>query len=223
MTRDHVLTALGLLGILAAVCWPSGPDDPAQRREDALTLVGQYLPCSRGDAHYREVCKDFGGSGTTCGYLPGFLWYRLGCRDNRLVNRSEPQDGLTYHNAQNIACVVNGGKAVGAWRDYHPGQAPPEPGDVLYFQDALFISGASTNPREHVAMCVAFDAASGSLTTYDLGHSPDPEGNLVTRQMNADGSIAFMGSTRKIVGIVDLTLVPMSAPADLTDHTLGVA
>lgn len=217
-----------LLGaILMAYYYPDNPEGPEESvpvlRAQALGLCGLYLPCRRDDAHYKEICKNFGGKGTTCGFLIGWLLYRLGCRDNRIVNRSEPAAGLVYHEAGNMTAVVSGGKAVGAYRNFRTGDAPPEGGDILYFQATDFIAGQSDQPHEHVAVCVDYDMAKGTLTTYDLGHSSQPEGALTVRTMHPNGDIDFLGSTRRIVGIDSLALIPMTAAPDLTDHTIGVA
>lgn len=66
--------------------------------------------------HWNEVgfdnlAKDYGqGFGTTCGFLPHYLLWRFGCRDNSLVNRSAPVEGLTYHIAQNLSLFQPGTK-----------------------------------------------------------------------------------------------------------------
>jgi len=223
MRSEHVLFGLGLLGIaLAAAFYPddpngAGPPSVPLLRAQAMTLCQSYLPCNRGDAHYQEIAKDFGGIGTTCGYLPAWMLWRLGCRNNAIVNRSEPDDGLAYTIAGNMTAVVTGGKVTGAWRLYVPGGPPPQAGDILYFN----AGGA----HEHVAICVSFpEGGVGDLVTFDMGHSMQPEGSLTTRHIAANGDVTFLGgSVRRLVGIDDLALIPMTAPADLTDHTQGVA
>jgi hypothetical protein len=187
----------------------------------ALDLCALYLPCSRGDAHFFEITKDYGGIGTTCGYLPAWMLWRLGCRDPRLVNRSEPSAGLVYTVGRNISAIVNGGTALGAWRLYQAGRAEPAPGDILYFGVVSPTGGIS---REHVAVLKSFPSGgAGSLVTYDLGHSVQPEGSESLRTLAVNGDVQFLGSTRKLVGFVSLFAVPFTAEADLTDHTLANA
>lgn len=206
--------------------WPDDPNGSAplsvpSLRASAIALCQLYLPCTRGDAHYQELCKDFGGIGTTCGYLPAWLWFRLGCRDAGLVNRADAQQGLVYRVGQNIADVVSGGKADGMWRLYVPGGPPPEPGDVLYF-GVVGPGGGIT--KEHVAVCAAFPPGGvGQLVTYDLGHSIQPEGSQSIRTIDASGSVNFLGTSRKLIGIDNLAGLPVTAVPDLTDHTLGAA
>lgn len=217
----------GILGIMAifgaAALWPedpnsSGPPSAPTLRAQALGLCGLYLPCTRGDAHYEEICKDFGGIGTTCGYLPAFIYDRLGCRDPGLVNRADAAAGLVYRIGENIADVVNGGKNDGMWRLYDP-STPPQPGDVLYFGVVDSNGGIS---HEHVAICVSFPSGgNGNLVTYDLGHSIQPEGSMSTRSMTSDGTVQFLGTTKRLIGIDDLSKLPITATADLTDHTLA--
>lgn len=219
----------GILGFMAlfgaAALWPDdsdapGPPSAPTLRAQALGLCALYLPCTRGDAHYQEICKDFGGIGTTCGYLPAFVFDRLGCRDPRLVNRADATAGLVYRVGQNIADLVAGGKTDGMWRLYNVNN-PPQPGDVLYF-GAVNANGGISN--EHVAICVSFPpGGNGNLVTYDLGHSIQPEGSMSTRRMTSNGTVQFLGTTKKLIGIDDLSKLPITASADLTDHTLANA
>ena len=76
-------------------------------RMQALDLLADYIPADPGDGRYEEIAKDYGGKGTTCGYLPPWLFYRMGVRVPRLVNRSEPNASpvLTYSVGMNISRV----------------------------------------------------------------------------------------------------------------------
>jgi hypothetical protein len=242
-----VLGAIGIGGLVAGLLWrsqtqtpvPLPAPEPAPRpipapvpvppglelvRQHALDLCNLYLPCTRGDPHFNEITKDYGFKGTTCGYLPAWMLWRLGSRDNRIVNRAEPSAGLVYTIGGGMSAVVNGGQAVGAWVWNKPGAPPPMPGDILYFQSTAFIEGSDPAPHEHVAVLQSFpDGGHGTLVTYDLGHSVQPEGSLTERLMMANGDILFYSQARRIVGYVSLPLVPFTAPPDLTDHTLLVA
>lgn len=232
--------ALGVAGVLGllAIALPEtlGPVSVPGLRENALALCALYMPtaadgtqigCTRGDAHYNEITQDFGGIGTTCGYLPSWLLFRLGCRDPRIVNRIEPAAGLHAAHPQetigeNISDLVKGGTALGAYHLYRVGGAEPEPADFLYFQSTDFVRGVPGSlPREHVAVCVSFPpGGTGQLVTYDLGHSIQPEGSLTRRSMVA-GVVQFLGGNKTLVGFDNLAMIPLVAPADLTDHTIG--
>lgn len=100
---------------------------PEEASTYAMELLKLYVPFEPGDAKFKEVCKDFGNSGTTCGFLCHWLMWRLGVRDPSVVNRSEPSDGLKYIPGMNIAMIFRGGKAP--WRKMKAGDTP-EPGDV---------------------------------------------------------------------------------------------
>jgi hypothetical protein len=190
-------------------------------RDKAMKLCALYLPCFRGDAHFAEICQDFGGLGTTCGYLPGWILFRLGCRDRNLVNRSAAEQGLVYRAGANLSALVQGGKADGIYHSFSEGQMPDR-GDILYFG---VVSSAGMVSHEHVAICKSFPrGGDGDLVTYDLGHSSQPEGSETTRPMTSDGTVIFIGGqARKLIGFDDITAVPISAPADLSDHTQGIA
>src|SRR5262245_57321438 len=89
-------------------------------RSNALTLLNQVLPYKTGEADYKVVCRDYGGHpGTTCGFLPHWLMWRLGvtsanmssipsanggaARSTTTVNRKET--GFQYKNGENITCI----------------------------------------------------------------------------------------------------------------------
>ncbi|MCC7425323.1 MAG: hypothetical protein IT557_00315 [Alphaproteobacteria bacterium] len=63
---------------------------------------------------FDHIAKDYGqGSGTTCGFLPHWLLWRFGCRDNTLVNRSSPPEGLTYRMGEHLSIFQpNGYKKI---------------------------------------------------------------------------------------------------------------
>ncbi len=86
--------------------------DPNPLRAAAVRLCEAFLPetSKRGEyLHWRQIgfdhiAKDYGqGFGTTCGFLPLWMLWRLGCRDNTLVNRAAPNEGLTYRIGENIS------------------------------------------------------------------------------------------------------------------------
>jgi hypothetical protein len=75
-------------------------------REDIIKLCQMAL---RNKIYWNQVgfdhiAKDYGqGSGTTCGFLPHWLLWRLGCNDPGLVNRSSPGQGLRWRTGDNLA------------------------------------------------------------------------------------------------------------------------
>jgi hypothetical protein len=189
------------------------PTDPENVREAALNLLTAYLPCRTGDARFAEIAKDYGGMGTTCGYLTGWLLWRLGCVDPQIVNREEPADGLRYAVGMNIARLVSGGKALGAWRT-QAGGARPKPGDLCYYamDPPAKNSDGSNNWHEHVN--VAVDCSGDEWRSADAGRTDPQTGKqmaeFVTRKRFLDGRIDYYGGPRKLIGWVDLTAVPFT-------------
>lgn len=222
---ELLLIGLGLAGVGTAIFWPDSPTGPASDgslRGNALALLELYLPATRGDAHFAEMTKNFGGVGTTCGYLPSFLLYRIGVRDARIVNRVEPDipaNNTQNTIGQNISKLVFGGQALGAYHLLSSGRVP-QPADIGYF-GAVDANGGVT--KEHVAVLKSYPAGgTGTIVTYDLGHSIQPEGSMSTRTMQ-NGVVNFMGAQRNLIGFVDLSALPRVAASDFTDHTALVA
>ena len=79
-------------------------------REKSVRLIKEYLPESN-DIGYKQVgfhhiAKDYAG-GTTCGFLPHWLWWRLGVIKGVKINRAEPDSNLSYTDGQNISYIFN--------------------------------------------------------------------------------------------------------------------
>jgi len=191
---------------------------PDNVRDLALNLLTAYLPCTTGDAKFSEIAKDFGGVGTTCGYLPAWLMWRLGCVDPRIVNRSEPAEGLHYAVGMNIARLVQGGKDLGAWRT--PAQnGRPKLGDLCYYaMDPPQQKGDGTKDyHEHVNVCI--DSSGDDWKSADAGRTNPKDGKqmaeFVTRKRLADGRIDYYGGPRKLIGWVDLAALPFTRPPNL--------
>jgi hypothetical protein len=184
------------------------PTDPEHIRDLAMNLLTAYLPCTTGSEKFHEIAKDYGKMGTTCGYLTGWLLWRLGCVDPRIVNREEPADGLHYAVGMNIARLVSGGKALGAWRT-QAGGARPKPGDCCYYAVDPPING---NYHEHVN--VAVDCSTDMWRSADAGRTDPKTGEqmaeFVTRKRFNNGTLDYYGGPRKLIGWVDLTAVPFT-------------
>jgi hypothetical protein len=86
----------------------------AAPRDTARRLCETFLPETDDRdayAHWTEIgfdhiAKNYAGAGTTCGFLPHWLLWRLGCRDNTLVNRACPDEELTYLDASNLSILL---------------------------------------------------------------------------------------------------------------------
>lgn len=195
---------------------PGGEIPPAPLAEDrrarAVRLIQSYVPSETGDAKFAEISKDYGGIGTTCGYLTGWLLWRLGAKDNRIVNREQAADGLKYHVAENISRLVGGAKALGAWRTLADGL--PKPGDMAYYatNPPPGPPPAGWNWHEHVN--VVLDAGPDEWRTADGGRTVNGHqaAEIVTRKRVGSDKLDYLGGPRSIIGWVDLDAVPLEAP-----------
>jgi hypothetical protein len=76
-------------------------------RNLVVPLIEKYFPSSgtlvsRGTVGLDHIIKDWLGNGTTCGYLPHWLWWRLGCDDAKLICRHEPDTPFVYANSYQV-------------------------------------------------------------------------------------------------------------------------
>jgi peptidoglycan hydrolase-like protein with peptidoglycan-binding domain len=88
---------------------PASPPDTSRLtaiRMMAEQLIDAYVPSDTGDPRFDEIAQDFGGMGTTCGFLCHWLLWRLGCTNREIVNRKAP-GGFTYRIGQNISRIWN--------------------------------------------------------------------------------------------------------------------
>lgn len=106
------------------------PITPEQASIYAQAILQKYVPSAPGSEEWALVCKDFGGKGTTCGYLAAFLLYALGYR-GPLMNRGVPEDGIAYRPGANVSAVWNMGRLPVRRYDTN---------SVLEYGDIVFIS-----------------------------------------------------------------------------------
>ncbi|MES2823450.1 MAG: hypothetical protein V4732_07605 [Pseudomonadota bacterium] len=76
-------------------------------RKLVVPLIEKYLPKSgslvtSGTIGMDHICKDWTGGGTTCGFLPHWLLWRLGCKDKVVINRYEPDTVFEYKDQVNL-------------------------------------------------------------------------------------------------------------------------
>lgn len=75
-----------------------------------IELLKAHLPTSEGEASFKEIAKDWAkGYGTTCGFLPMWAYFMAGCRNKKIISRSEPTDGIKYDVGRNISRIWNSG------------------------------------------------------------------------------------------------------------------
>jgi len=179
-------------------------------RQRAVDLIRAYVPSDTGSAQFAEITGgDYGGVGTTCGYLPSWLFHKMGCYDGRIINRTDLAHGLRYTIGANIDRLATGAKALGASRSIATG--PPLPGDGVFYTN-----GPSST--EHVALVL--DATSPDVwQTADAGIRND-RGYQCARQVSRridpkTGRVFFSDGPRSVAAIFDLEkIVPPVADDD---------
>ncbi len=164
-------------------------------RTRAVELCRAYVPCDKGDAVFDEICRDYGDIGTTCGYLPSWLIWRLGAKASRLVNRTDSVRGFTYRVGKNIATI----RWQPEFRLYISGMQP-EPGDVFFVSDG-------PPESEHVGIVLDVE---GDVWTCAEGGQRNQENQqcmrIVKRRLANGklGRVDGIGTARAIVGWLDI-------------------
>jgi len=188
-----------------------GNTNPDKVREFAHRLISAYVPSNTGDARFAEITIDYGGKGTTCGFLPSWLHWRLGCRKKEYVNRTDEKYGLSYKTGQNMSFVFNGGKAP--FKLYAVGVLP-ERYDTVFISDGLWGKDHNTN-TEHVCLFIRQEYENGKYywVTADSGQKND-DGKECARIVRRIVSGDILGG-RKIIGTRSLLDYPFTAQASL--------
>lgn len=135
-----------------------------------------------------HIQKDWTGGGTTCGFTPHWLWWRMGCLDANLLNRFEPDSPFKYKDGYNINRVYAHPKfttlsAAGVKtvhdEQFVKGAIYPQTGDAVIIQGEKHKDGSEST---HIFV-VLDDGAwlsdtkgtwrvveTGQGSTYDAGH-----------------------------------------------------
>lgn len=92
-------------------------------------LVSKYVPSDTGDIRFKEITIDYGGAGTTCGFLCHWLMWRLGCCE-RFVNRTDHSKNMRYVPGTNISKI----RWMQSFRVYQPGETP-KMGDLVFLSN----------------------------------------------------------------------------------------
>lgn len=182
--------------------------DPDAVRKAASELLSHYVPSDTGDKNFAEIAKDFGGAGTTCGFLCHWLMFRLGCRDKSLVNRTEHDEGLRYVPGANISKIRN--------NPYFHVYDPSDIYDTPALGDVVFISNGAP-ATEHVFIFLEeTNAESDEIlwTSADAGqtNSSGKQCARVVRRTWKSGQLTGVSSTRKVQGWIPITSIPLTTP-----------
>lgn len=171
----------------------------------AVKLLRGYLPCDAGDVKFHEICEDWLMKGTTCGFLPHWLMWRLGYRNPNVVNRHEPADGLRYLDGKNISMIWNAGRSP--FVPFKEGTLP-EPGDIGFISNGRPIT-------EHVFVFLSC-TSTPDLNTYQLevaeAGQVNAQGRQCARIHNPRMSNGVIGG-RKLVGWISLRNLQYTKPA----------
>ena len=202
-------------------------------RDAAIALLDLYLPAAEvplptdpplAGPHFLEIAGDFFKAehllhGTTCGYLPPWLLWRLGMIDPDIIDRTAPEDGLTYTPGQQIARLIKGAKKFGAWHPFKVGEPGPRPGDPVYY----FREGPSHTfgGGEHVNIYRGSDGASWSTADGGRGAVTQQRIENVTRPLVDGGrALLYSGGPRAIIGFVGLDdLFDETGDYDVSDRS----
>lgn len=187
---------------------------PDRRRDVALVLAAHATQDGRGrdvgDPVHEEVTEGRRKANeerrargspevaySSCGDLPHWMLDRLGCTDERLVNRTDDGGQTPWKIGANLTRIVNAPGFVRAG-----GRRTPQPGDVLFLMNRF---------GGHV--CVLVSWSSTHCTTDDYGQ---PYARRRTHPVVADGEGYRVGGA-PLVGWLDLDGVPFEGPAKLPE------
>ena len=142
-----------------------------------------------------------GGGYHSCGDLVAWVLYRLGCRDERLVNRTADEGKTPWQPVRNVTNITGS-------PHYHKAGhgAVPERGDVLFI-----LKGSG-----HLAVLVEWDEAGGTVTSADYGQ---PYGRKRVRKLRSDGRGGWTLDGSALDGWLDLSAIEMGAEPNLSGVT----
>jgi len=199
-------------------------------RAGVNSLISSYFPSSgyirQGMIGFDHIAKDYStGYGTTCGYLPHWLLWRLGCTDGKLINRYEPDTPFKYRNGKNINNIfahpafINLIAVKNNNTRFLEGSIYPKAGD------AVIIKGAAAN-TEHVFVVLDegswTDGETGSWHIAQMGQksSSVEAGHATTCAVKYKNGKWMVGS-RWMLGWLDLDRVTFGSQLFRTDPLPG--
>ena len=151
------------------------------------------------DAKARKAPWAVGMVYSSCGDLVAWMLYRLGCRDERLVNRTADEGQTPWMPGRNVTNIVSHRAYCKAGRG-----AEPQPGDVLY---ELRPAGG------HLDVLESWDAAAGVAWVLAYGQ---PGGRRRRRSIRPDGRGGWLVDGVTLDGWLDLDGVAWAAEPDLS-------
>jgi len=142
---------------------------------------------------------------SSCGDLAAWLLWRLGCRDDNLMNRTN-DDGIRNWIPGRNTTAITGSKLFirGTTRSAYQ----PQPGDILF----------TMNAGGHIAIVLDWDPVRKLVTTADYGQ---PYGRKRVRELSQQNGLWYIkGKTdtkaSHILGWINIASVPFVAEPDYT-------
>ena len=158
----------------------------------------QYETALKAGQAWALTLQRTGGGYHSCGDLAAWVLYRLGCRDERLVNRTDDGGIRAWQPGRNVAAINGSRYYTKAGRG-----AVPDRGDILF----LLKNGG------HLAVLIEWDDAGGTVTSADYGQ---PYGRKRVRKLRQDGRGGWTLDGSALDGWLDLGAVEMGAEPDLS-------
>ena len=148
---------------------------------------------------------------STCGFLPNFVWFRLGCRNHLYLNWDDPlTTSDEYAVGRNISKIYYGGLRGGLFLPYTEGM-PIRTGDTVYIDN-----DSMTNA--HVFMYVGDtfnDANELCWHTAEAGQV-NAAGRQCARFKKRTVKNGRVEDGRRVMGIFPLSHVHLTEDADLS-------
>lgn len=180
----------------------------------------------RGQVGIDHIVKDWAGGGTTCGYLPHWLWWRMGCQDAKLLARFEPDTPFRYKNGLQINQVYAHSEftnlSAAGIKTVHDEKFVnrdifPKRGDAIIIQGAPFANGAQST---HIFVILDEGTwtsnTKGSWRVAETGQT-DNGGHIATHAVEYKGGKWMVGA-RWMLGWLDIDKITFSQPRPELDY-----
>jgi hypothetical protein len=190
-----------------------------------VELARSVVPCDAADARMHLVCqgRHTAPKYSSCADLGHFVLWALGVCDDRIINRTDAELGITWRSGVNISELRDGARALGCWRDTMRAadvDARPEAGHIVLVGDRT-----GFGEEEHCFVVLAVEG--DTIVSADLGQKhPDTgkqAGRIITRTASVRGGRLCIGS-RRCLGWVLPEHAPRTRNAlELPEAPLSVA
>lgn len=179
-------------------------DNEYVRRKYALDLGNLFIPSDAGDPRHDYVTqgRHISPKYSSCGDWWNFVPWSMGCVEDELINRDDPEIGFKWKSGVNISEVKNGATKWKYWVNYKS-ELFPKTGDLLLMGSGL---------EEHVCMVEVLNGT--TLQSFDFGQF-----NSETRKKCSSKKSRVWkngrlyspnGNSRVIVGWIDITKIPLN-------------